>query len=634
MMRATAAKAAGWTTIRPLGARAVPTNAARTTSTPPELVILQTWARGDDDRSLRDARALLSFKHANVAKVREVIEDGGDVRFLTQFVEGETLGALRRAGRIPLAIELRILVDVLTGLAALHALKDAKLKPLGFVHSEVAPANVVIGVDGVARVIQLAGAHAAPGAQGTDTTAHLAPEILLADDAFDQRVDVYGVGVMLWEALSGTPLFKEKATGAIVTSHLSGRIQKATVPPDSEWAAPLIEVAAKAIATDPRGRYASANELAAEIKRVAKTNLAPIAKVATLVKERGTAAIDARRSALGGSEGRTNSGARPKITPKAEVAPPAAKAEEADAGWSLPPPSHEPVSSRDVESVPPADLISIETEEPEDSAIKSRPQPSVHDRITDPNLLIDARALDAAAATEETTLPVAKPAPVVVPVVPKTTMMGIAPPIPKLAPPPVIAKEPEKPAPMAIAPPPIAPIAEPSPSPPVAATPAPLPVIEAPGPMFSPIPEAMSAPVFAGAEPTDASALAERDKRRKRAALIFLACAFLFCVLAIALRSKPKEHEAKVPPKPTAVAKPVETVAKSEPSVPPPAPSPEPAPSVVATAEPPAAPATAESAQKPVEPPAVGNPGVAPPTGKPGSNSKAKPKPTYDPLGI
>lgn len=615
---------------------------------PQELVIAQTWSRGEDERSLRDARALVSFKHANVAKVREVVEDGVDIRMTTQFVEGESLAALRKAGRVPLAIELRILVDVLTGLAALHAAKDAKLKPLGFVHAEMAPANVIVGLDGVARVIQLAGLNAAPGAQGADSMAHLAPEILLADDAVDARVDVYGVGVMLWEALNGTSLFKEKATGAIVTSHLSGRIQKAAAPADSPWAAPLVDVAMKAIATDPKGRHATANELAAEIKRIAKTNLAPAAKVAALVKERGASTIEARKTALGEGEGRASTGARPKIAPKPHIAAPP-KVEEADIGWSLPPPSYEPVSSSDVETAPEtSELIPIDSDDLEDSAVKSRPQPSVHDRITDPNL-IDARALDAAVATEETTVRgatapvVIQPAKHVFP--PHDPLPAIAPPkTPAVIPPapiaaPVAAKKPEPKAPalapavpvvtqMALAAPPLPVIA--APKPPVVEAPAAttsLPpvavpsVAAAPSPMFAPVPEA-TLPLD---EPI-APANADRDKRRKRAAVIFLLCAFLFCVIAIAARPKKGEPEAKKPP----VTKPIETAAKIDPIPEPAAPAaaPETAPLPVASADPP--PKAAETAEKPADPP----PAAAVPAGKPATTSKAKPKPTYDPLGI
>lgn len=302
--RAATPEGRGWTIVRPLGSRAIATSAALQDlpSGSPELLVHQTF-RAEGERiadAVRDLRALANLRSPNLARIKEIVEKDGAVHVLTHFVDGESLSALREQGRIPFGIELRILVDVLTGLTALHGVKDAKLKPLGIVHGEVAPANVIIGADGVPKLVQLCGVLAAPGAQGADSLGWLAPEILLADDSFDQRVDVYGVGVMLWEALSGTVLFPETNAGAIVTRHLSGRIKKPAVPADAPWAEPFVEVAMKALSTDPGARFASAADLASELKKLAKSNLAPTPKVAALVKERSADKVAARRAALGG----------------------------------------------------------------------------------------------------------------------------------------------------------------------------------------------------------------------------------------------------------------------------------------------------------------------------------------------
>lgn len=264
----------GWTIVRQLGSRAVATSLA--TGAPNEPLVVQAFRLDDGERvgdPVRDLKALANLRHTNVGRIKEVTDKDGEVTIVSPFNDGETLAALRKAGPLPLGVELRIIVDVLAGLAAIHGAKDSKLKPLGIVHGEVAPANIVIGTDGVPKLIQLAGVHANPGVQGGDTLGYVAPEILLADDSFDQRVDVYSVGVMLWEALTGTTLFPETNAGAIVTRHLSGRIRKPTVPADAPWAEGLIEVAQKAIATDPGSRHASANDLASEIKRIGKTNV-------------------------------------------------------------------------------------------------------------------------------------------------------------------------------------------------------------------------------------------------------------------------------------------------------------------------------------------------------------------------
>lgn len=587
--------ARGWTSLRTLGARGVPTQAARTNATPSELLVVQQWAIDDEGASLREARALVSLRHPNVVKVREVLEQDGEATMISQFVDGESLGALRRAAaakgtRIPLAIELRILVDLLSGLAALHGAKDAKLKPLQFVHGEVSIANVIVGTDGVARVVQLGGIHAIAGAQAIDTLPHLAPEVLLADDAIDQRADIYGVGVMLWEALAGGPLFTETNAGAIVTRHLSGRIRKATVPDGAAWAEGLVDLAQKAIATDPVNRIATANELATEIKRIAKINLAPTAKVAALVKELAGATIEARRTALLGASA-ASTGARPKVNAPARPAPapadPAATTkpipEETDTGWSIAPPSSSiavastdllsskaPSStSEDVESI---DLVSVgDDDDHEESGLKPavRPpvravptppkpvranaadsDPSVHDRITHPTP-IDPRAIDASRVDDRDSA--------VVPVV-------IAPMVPVGA----------VPAPSAVAPPP-------PPAPVVAApTPAPSAVVPTPAPLpaFAPValdrktPEGEPSPVvltpFGAAAPVPTSVprvatqtapvvdpLAvdevppvDEDARKKRrfAVLLLVAALFLLTVVVFAFGRRHHPVEASNPP--------------------------------------------------------------------------------------
>ncbi|MBI2394173.1 MAG: protein kinase [Deltaproteobacteria bacterium] len=402
----------GWTIVRPLGARAVPTSAALQDlpAGGNELVVVQSFHL-EGERSadpVRDVRALANLRSPHVARVKEVLERDGEVTVVSHWVDGESLASLRERGVLPLAIELRILIDVLTGLAAIHMVKDAKLKPLGILHGEVAPANVVVGLDGVAKLVQPCGVHASPGAQGTDTVGWNAPEILLADDTFDQRVDVYGVGVMLWEALNGTTLFPETNAGAIVTRHLSGRIKKPTVPADAAWAEPLVEVVLKAISTDPSARHATANDLAADIKRIAKSNIAAAAKVAGLVKERAGDKIASRRVALGAPPLPAEKVAVPKVTatklaapmaPRAPIVPsaPAEKlvAEKPTGEKSVAEKSVAEKAAADKPADKPADKMDAEKTLEVVGPLVHVPEPSVHDRTTTPSPLAQGQDITA-----------------------------------------------------------------------------------------------------------------------------------------------------------------------------------------------------------------------------------------------
>lgn len=636
----TASSAAGWTIVRPFGGRAITTQGATQGS---DAVFIQTFRLDEGARQgdpVRDLRALINLRHTNVGRLKEVVEKDHEVTVVSHYTEGETLQALRAAGPIPLGVQLRILVDVLAGLAAIHGVKDSKLKPLGVVHGEVAPANIVIGTDGVPKIIQLCGVHAAPGAHGADTLGYLAPEILLADDAFDQRVDIYAVGVMLWEALSGSQLFPETNPGAIVTRHLSGRIRRATVPADAAWAEPLVDVAQKAIATDPHGRYATVSELANEIKRIAKTNLASTMKVSVLVKERGTDAIAARRAVLGlpPLPGGAKPIARPAPRPiepllGSGVREPAAKPLE-----PTPSPKTTQVALKPVPT--PADLApttnpvdtaalvaeSFPEENLSESAVKPAvrfppPEPSVHDRVTLPTPIpTGADETPEEEITDFSDLATeSEPPPPPAPLAPPPRFAGLA-----------IAPSPE----VHLAPPMVS--AESAPSPVIAS---------APDFTGGPLPFA-AAPEEADAFPGAAD---DEQARKKRRGIVFLAIGAAVLLLAIgSIRACMKSGQ------PDSVAKPEKTAAPKEVA------KPEPTPNVAATTEPTetakpvetaAAPTATETATaaptETTKPPVVAeNPpptptakatatGGAPPspTTKPTSTSKVKPK-TYDPLGI
>lgn len=279
--------------VRPLGARVVPCWAALDTSagSTPRLVVVERVTRGAEygDQEIadwvRDAKRIATLEHPNVARIRDVIIAGDDVSVVCDYVDGARWSDLTAAEpRPPLEAALRVLVDVLTGLSALHNLRDAKREPLKLVHGELSPECIVVGIDGTARVVSPARLRSATARPGQSGSAYLAPEILLADESADARADVYGVGVILWELLSGRALFPNMQPAAIVTQLLSGRVPLATIPEGHAWAAPLAGLAARALSADPSKRFPSAAAMAAEIRRIAGPRLAPPSRVAAHVR--------------------------------------------------------------------------------------------------------------------------------------------------------------------------------------------------------------------------------------------------------------------------------------------------------------------------------------------------------------
>jgi serine/threonine-protein kinase len=183
------------------------------------------------------------------------------------------LAAQRGFAGYGLARALRILLDVLNGLIALHDTKTEAGTP--FVHGEVVPALLRVDRQGVGRLVPLAAWHRFKGGAppARERQGHLAPERLLGD-AIDQRADVFSCGVLLWEALAGRRLFETDSVDSIVTRLMGGKLQLPALPPELAWAMPLKAVAMCALSVDPAQRFADCAELAAAIEDVARSQVA------------------------------------------------------------------------------------------------------------------------------------------------------------------------------------------------------------------------------------------------------------------------------------------------------------------------------------------------------------------------
>ena len=174
---------------------------------------LHPRALGDDDavkRFLREARLGAAVRHPNVAAILDADVDG-EPFLVMELVEGRTLAAILRAcsieGRsIPLPVAGAILGDLLAGLEAVHVARDERGRPLGIVHRDVSPQNVLVGDDGIARLIDFGIARAVERTRETVTNAkgklgYVAPEQLSGD--VQRTTDLYAAAVVAWEILTG-----------------------------------------------------------------------------------------------------------------------------------------------------------------------------------------------------------------------------------------------------------------------------------------------------------------------------------------------------------------------------------------------------------------------------------------------
>jgi tRNA A-37 threonylcarbamoyl transferase component Bud32 len=161
-----------------------------------------------------EARLSSRVVDPHVVRVLDVIDHEGDVALVMEYVLGEALSRAlaERRELVPLPVAVAIVTDVLAGLHAAHEARGADGRPLGIVHRDVSPQNVLVGIDGRARVIDFGIAKAANRIARTQSGvtkgkhAYMAPEQLLGQPV-SREADVYAAGVVLWEVLTGKPLF-------------------------------------------------------------------------------------------------------------------------------------------------------------------------------------------------------------------------------------------------------------------------------------------------------------------------------------------------------------------------------------------------------------------------------------------
>jgi hypothetical protein len=211
------------------------------------------------------------IRHPNVVATIDVASLEGELLLVMEYVRGESLSRLLATQRarhetIPQAVVSSIILGVLYGLEAAHEAKTEQGAPLGIVHRDVSPQNVMVGADGLARVADFGVAKAASRSHSTrdgkikGKLAYMSPEQIQRLEV-DRRADIYGVGVILWEALAGRKLFVADDGVAVMHAVLNDPVPRlATVAPEVPDA--LDQIVAKALARRPKDRFASALEMA------------------------------------------------------------------------------------------------------------------------------------------------------------------------------------------------------------------------------------------------------------------------------------------------------------------------------------------------------------------------------------
>ena len=225
---------------------------------------------------LDEARLASRIRHPNVVSILDVVADGGELFLVMEYVQGEALSKLVRAagdGGLPVPVALAIGVGVLEGLHAAHEARGEDNEALAIVHRDVSPQNVLVGIDGVARIIDFGVAKAIGNARLTregelkGKIAYMAPEQIRSEPV-DRRADVYAASVVLWEALTGRRFLNASSEAALMHLALNGGVQPPSahrpgIPPE------LDRLVLRGIARNPADRFATAREMAQALERVA-----------------------------------------------------------------------------------------------------------------------------------------------------------------------------------------------------------------------------------------------------------------------------------------------------------------------------------------------------------------------------
>ncbi|MCU0676070.1 MAG: protein kinase [Myxococcota bacterium] len=216
---------------------------------------------------LDEARLAARLSHPNVVATTKIGTSGGHYFLAMDFIDGLPLNrvlvrAQDHSRRLAPEVVAKIVSDALAGLHYAHDAADFDGTPLGVVHRDVSPHNLMVGYDGITKVLDFGIAKASLQEHATRTGlikgkfAYIAPEQATGDD-LDRRADVWSVGVVLWEALAGRRLFKGKTD--------VGTLQEALTKPipsllelHQDTPRELAEICDRALQRDADDRYPSA----------------------------------------------------------------------------------------------------------------------------------------------------------------------------------------------------------------------------------------------------------------------------------------------------------------------------------------------------------------------------------------
>lgn len=226
---------------------------------------------------LNEAQISANLTHPNIIHIYELFEHGEGYVIAMEYVRGGTVLSLLRAcaaagTAVPLGPAVRIAIAVCEALHYAYSTPDDQGHPRKVIHRDISPSNVLLGYDGHVKLADFGVAKALDmnATRGTSIKGkygYLSPEQVRCQP-LDQRSDIFALGIVLWEMTTGRALFKRDNEAGMVYALIEERIP---TPSEriSDYPPELEAIVMKALSRDREGRYASALEMANELRRVA-----------------------------------------------------------------------------------------------------------------------------------------------------------------------------------------------------------------------------------------------------------------------------------------------------------------------------------------------------------------------------
>ncbi len=222
-----------------------------------------------------EARIAAALNHPNISQIFDLGEVEGVFYIAMEYIHGDSLRKVNaradeELGGLPLALKCRIIADAAAGLDFAHRAKTATGRPLGLIHRDISPQNILIGFNGSVKLIDFGVAKAAGKISNTLTGtikgkyAYMSPEQARGEE-LDHRSDIFGLGTVFYEVLTSTRLFKRESDTATLKAVVGAKI----LPPSQVVKGlprALDAIVLKALARERTARYQTMGELQLDLE--------------------------------------------------------------------------------------------------------------------------------------------------------------------------------------------------------------------------------------------------------------------------------------------------------------------------------------------------------------------------------